>query len=333
MTKGFLNRDFFFKFCFTALLISNVSVFYFKNVNTGNKNREIEKKVKEFAFIPEGKVEAISYLSIQNRFGEVEFTKESPSPYPWIISSHGNLLAETKKIDTLLNNLNSLKIRRQIKADKISLKNYSMNNPYLVIKYLAPGLQIIKIKIGLINDLKKVAYIQHGQSKMIFEASYRSLSMFDNNFSSFANNYPFNFFSDHAKVIELRKGKKLIFSIEKSNDSWVFRKNKKRKLNLKKVQTWLSKLSKIKNDLILDKINAQQKKSLNNSKKPWKINKITVQTFEGKVYEYDLYFASKIIRQQNQPSRYVLYDKYRTFPIVLNEDTKKLLNISWRSFL
>lgn len=333
MENKFLNRDNFFLTCLLILIISNTSVFYLNFLKHSREQGKTKETIKEFSLLPGDQINSVTYLSIKNRFGLIEFLKESPSPFPWLITSHQNLLAETKKIKSLLTNLQGIKVKRQIKADQISIKNYSLDNPFLELSYLLSGQNISKLKIGLINDLKKVAYIQFGNSNTILEVTYRSLNFFDNNFSSFTSNYPLNFIDKNASKIELHNGPKHIFTIQKVNNVWISEAEKNQKLNNEKIMNWLEELSKIKNEIILDKITEQQKNILENSKQVWRRSKLVVHTSDEKIYEYDFYSTPNILEKENKKQdEFVLIDKYRAFPIILNQDAKKLLNITLRSF-
>ena len=328
-----LNKENIYNFFLGSLIIINLLVYYFKFYLEPNKEYKPQRKV-ELTLIPENNISTVSYLSVQNRFGLIEFLKESPSPYPWIISNHNNLLAETTKVENLLKSLQKIKIKRQIKGDQISLKNYSMEDPYLLINFLIPGLPLTKLKIGLVNDLKKVAYLQYGNSNMIYEASYRSLTLFDDNFSSFTNKSPFNFISTSATKVELTRNSKTQILIKKKAGQWYKEKKQGPILNQKKVEKWLNDIGKIKTEFILDRLSEKQKGIIEDAKKPWNRTKLIICTDEDSIFEYDLYLTPKILEKNKKRKRhYVLFDKFRAYPIVLKGEIKKLLKVTSRSFL
>jgi len=333
MKINLLNRDKFFLYSLIILLGLNGIIFYINFLKKNHQLNPTNISTPEFALLPQDKSELVNYLAIKNRFGTIEFTKESPSPFPWIMTSHQNLLAETGKVESMILNLEGIKIKRQIKADEISIKNYSIDNPFLEISYLLSGQSIKKIKIGLINDLKKVAYIQYKNSNIILEVSYRSFSLFDNNFSSFTNNYPFNFIKSSATKIELHRGAKKIFEIQKTEGNWATKDNNRKKLNNKKVNQWLEKLSMIRNQVILDQMSEKQISIINKSKQLWRRYKLVIQTKDEKIHEYDFYTTPRIMDKDNKKNGdFVLIDKYRAFPIILDNNAKKLLSITLRSF-
>ena len=325
----YIHRDNFFRICFIILLFSTLSIYYIRlqkneliNVNRG--------ETTDINIIPQDKIDQITYLSIKNRLGEIELIKESPSPFPWLIANHGNILADTNKVQSLVELLKFIKIKRQIKVDDISLKNYSMDNPFFTFDYLIPGHQIIRLKVGLINDLRNIAYIQHEQSQTIFEASYRSLSIFDNNFSYFANNGPFSFISEKAKRITLSRGNKPALEIERENENWILPKTN---FNKQKLELWLKSLNEIKTTIILDKVDEKINQRLNDSQKDWNKTTLTIETIDNNIYEYNLYLVKGISDDSKKnETDYVLYDKHRPFPVVLNQDAKKLLTVTMRSF-
>ena len=326
------RKEYIYNLFLGLLLISNSFVYYYKYYSSP---KEITKKDSpiELKLTPSNDISSISYISVKNRFGLIEFLKESSSPYPWMISSHNNLLAETKKIENLLTGLQNIRIKRQIKGDRISLKNYSMEDPYLVINFLAPGMPMTKIKIGLLNDLKKVAYLQYGNANMIYEASYSNLALFDDNFSSFTNNYPFSFIKSSASKIEIIVDKNTSLLIKKENGRWINPKNKNTLLDQTKVEQWISELELIKTGVILDKITEDQNSQIEKAKKPWNLTKFIVSTTNENVYEYDIYLAHQVLDNKNkQDANYVLFDKYRAFPIIIKGQIKKLLKVTPRSF-
>ena len=328
-----VSRDHFFRLILLGLFALNVTLVYIENAQQKLSLNNTSNSKKRFNLIPKGKISSIIYLSIKNRFGEIEFLKESPSPHPWLISTHNNLLADTKQVNQLLDNLDNIVIQRQIKADDFSIKNYSIDKPFLVISYLITGNPLAQLKVGLVNDLKKVAYIQYGQSQSIFEVSYRSFTQFNDSFSAFTNKNPLNFLSTDIKKIEISSSGKVTFSIKLKNQKWVFEKNDLT-LNQKKVRAWLKNLKKIRTTKILDKLNDLQKEKIDKAKNSWRRRKLTLHLKNNKLYEYDLFPVYNIGGKRKGKSSDLLFiDKFRPFPIILENKAKRLFKQSLKSLI
>ena len=327
------KRDHYFKVLLFILLLSNLILFGIQyQFNSKENIRNIAQK-KEFHLVPLENIQKMTYLSIINRSGQIELLKESPSLFPWMITSHGNILADTSRVKELMNLLSALKVKRQIKADLISIKNYSLDSPYLSISYLIPGLPITTMKIGLINDYKKVAYIKYDQSEHIYEASYKSLVEFDKKVSSFANVNPFKFSYENISSIHLQKGGNRILLLKKGESGWTLSSKKYTSSNGKKIKRWLDSLKEQKSIYILDKIGPKVAKLIDKHKKPWREYKMIFSNKLGNVFEFNIYPISNLDMIGNKKRvHYVLFDKFRSHPIVLDPKIKKLLSIKERSF-
>ena len=102
MKINLLNRDKFFLYSLIILLGLNGIIFYINFLKKNHQLNPTNISTPEFALLPQDKSELVNYLAIKNRIGTIEFTKESPSPFPWIMTSHQNLLAETGKVESML---------------------------------------------------------------------------------------------------------------------------------------------------------------------------------------------------------------------------------------
>ena len=316
-----INQSIFFTAVITLIFLF-VTHQYSKQTTKKETPKPQEKFIFNFSQINE-----IIEFSLKNKFGVNVFQKIDDPIYPWRIKSQKNIIPKKNKVTNLLSELKSLKIKNIIPLDEINYKNYSLDAPSYELILLIDGLNNVQLKVGLINRLKRSAFIQLNKDNYIYEVEFRRLNQLESRLQDFIDRTPLSFTEAKLASIKIKqKGKKTIkrLSINKKNNEW--RGTKTRVLDTDKVKSFIIKLQEIKSLAILDSLTSKEMEKLEKIRKKSSFvidfqfqNKQQLKVVISRATKLNISGIQKINK------KYVLWTENRPFPLLISENTKKIL--------
>tara|TARA_Y100000296_G_scaffold43385_1_gene49872 strand:- start:378 stop:1421 length:1044 start_codon:yes stop_codon:yes gene_type:complete len=240
-----------------------------------------------------GQILGVQQIILKNNLGTFHFEKTTQLPDTnWQMISPRSLPANTTLIKNILNDLNKVKIRNVHEMDAINISNYSLDNTSIEVTLIGSDEKSATLKFGLVNPLDNSTYVSLSDQQAIYHIDNIGMSLNTLNLGSFVDTRIFTFNPSEVNHLTIYKGTKergsVRFEIHKDNKtkSWSGRYSK----NLKNeaVLDYLSNLADLRSPLILDKINKDLEKEIENY-------------FEKPTYEVEIKTSSYTYTYQISP--------------------------------
>lgn len=245
---------------FTATLVVTalVTEFFRAPLKTDNISTEYTSLFKP------GELNQIKKLVFKNGLGEVTLQKDNSG---WNIAHPRSLEANTQTVAKIIKNIEGIKIKRIFSKDPINISNYSLNPPLISVKLTNTSGETFQIDHGLIDSITSSTYINHSDKDYIYQTALLEDSFERYDLSSFINSRVLTLASSdisELKIYRTQKGKKqiLVLGIKKDEGNWLGLKTG-RSLSSEKVEYYLSHLSALKSNLIMDQLTEKLEKGLN----------------------------------------------------------------------
>ena len=282
-----------------------------------------------------GQILGVQQLILKNNLGTFHFEKSSTDPdTPWVMISPRNLPANSGLLQTILNNLNTVKIKNVHEMDVINISNYSLDNTSIEVTLIGTNDKSTTLKFGLVNPLDNSTYVSLSDQQAIYHIDNIGTSLNTLDLGNFVDTRIFTF--DPSTVVDVMlyrgpaKDKKIALLAHKEKGNWVGQSHNI--LVNEKVQNFLSDLLDLRSPLILDRIDSTLQEEIESYlKKP--SYELVIKDSDGNEYNY---IVSGLIRSLSNIKlekwqHFIIKASNRTYPSIMNKKYNSIFNKNDRS--
>ena len=273
----------------------------------------------------------IKKLELKNSLGQFLFEKQSDDDTPWQIISPRNLPANGNRISLILDTLKQFKIKKIYSKDKINIANFSLDNPLLeVILEDEAGLKT-SLKLGLVNPIDNSTYAMLNTHQAIYHINAIPTPLSTWDLSNFVDSRIFTFNPKEIASVKVYRGPKVQIAFKLQEEGWKGKNG--HPLDPNKVFGFLSDMTNIRSNFILDKVNEKLDGQINKYLETPAF-KIEVEDKNKKLYTYNLsglvgnLDTLKLEKWQN----FLITATNRKYPYLLNRSMLKKLNRNEKGF-
>lgn len=216
---------------------------------------QMPDNIGQFVIYNPSEIASINRLQFENQLGSVELEKRSDNNL-WNLSKPRLLRANMETVQNILQALLDIKVLKIIRVDPINISHYSLDKPSLKITITnTEGKQQI-MEFGFINPIDGSTYLKHSDHNDIFHIKAPSISLPSLVLTDFINSKIVPVAIEDIKQIQIFKGSikqnQIHLSLSKVNEEW--QGVNQRLLSTTKVKDFLTQLTELKTQTILDRI-------------------------------------------------------------------------------
>ncbi|WP_127716999.1 DUF4340 domain-containing protein [Halobacteriovorax sp. HLS] len=296
------------------------------------KNTELSRY--QLLIKPE-QVDQIQTIELKNRLGE--FTLSKSNAQTWSLTSPRNLPSSQDTIQTILDNLKEIRIRKILPKDAINISNYSLDTPQMKVKLKYFGGKESELSVGLVNPIDKSTYVTLSNQEAIYRVDSLKGSLESLNLASFIDSKIFTQKIGSIKQFKIYKGKipstTTRLHLSKDKETWLI--DSKKQVDPASVIPYLEEVLELKSSLILDKrtekLDSFIERYLGNPQ-----YSLEIETDKGKVFYEISYLLNTIpdtkmekrqtflIKASNRPHPYVIEKNHMNIFYKTEKSFKKL---------
>lgn len=256
-------------------------------------------------------IKNLNLVKVSNSLGDFEIIRKNNRW--WITNQEKNYFANEIVVEKMLNSLSKIKVERLHKNNTLNRNYFSLSTPIFKI-----FLNDQEFQFGLVNSIDDSTYLTFPSSQNIYQ-----IEVFDFDFPSIGLNeilYTKLFLSNprEIKTLKLVINNRDVLSIKLEGNTWFDKRG--RKLNEKKVNTFLIDLFSNKSDIVVDENKEGVYKEIDKvlKKPPYELVYTTV---KGKKYKYSFSYPVRSLPSLNLERRknIVLKSNLDYYPIVIEK--------------
>lgn len=210
------------------------------------------------SLFPGDKLTNLSEIALTNRIGTFRFEKLDGQP--WELIYPRKFPANIPTLNTIINSLQNIKIRKVYQKDPINMANFSLDAPLLEITIIEKDGKKSKLQIGLINPIDNSTYAMISTQKAIYHIDALKHPMSGLDLADFIDSHIFTFNPLKTASLKIYRGNKsqnaVQLQLKKTPKGWAGKNG--RPLQNEKVIDYLTKLRNLKSNFILDKSSVKQ---------------------------------------------------------------------------
>ncbi len=273
----------------------------------------------------------INSLLFKNKFGQFLFERElindSHTNYSqWRLHSPRELPAKNNVLHSLFKALGQIKVKKIHQYEPINISSFSLDNPLVNLELNTPN-ETIKIHFGLINPIDNSAYMSIVGRKTIYQIESLKFPLESFDLTSFVESKIFHIPIEQITKVSVFKQKRNSATLELIKKGAIWTDDKAREISTERVKDFLTELTKIRSQIILDRQNDKVKEQITSEKE----NPIyTVEVEMGKISKkYVITNPIKSISDYKIESKknILIFSSEEKHPYVVKRDILKFFEI------
>ncbi len=275
----------------------------------------------------------LSKIVFKNSLGIFHLNKSKDQVIsPWELKFPRDLPARKETIKSIINSLQSLKIRKIYKRDAINISNFSLNPPLMELKITDQEKNQMQIELGLVDSITNSTYIALKDQDIIYQIDSISFPLEKIDLSDFIETKIFSTPPKEIKTFKLfqrvgrtRKIRKISISKDKQN---VWKNSRGQKFNSSSSIEVLNKFLNLKSTIILDEVTEKLEKKIERyTKSP--LYSIIIRERKGSEIEYKV---SSLITslpgiKMEKGQYFIVKASNRKFPFLVHKDSYSIFSL------
>jgi hypothetical protein len=331
----FLNRHHAALWIFTGMIMINllglfVAEFFQRPVSS-------VREINQYRILFKGdELKLTNKITLTNKLGTYEFTKDNDQTFPWKITLPRKMIASQAPIQSMLQTLESIRIRKIHDYDPINASNFSLENPLTEIKleFEDKNHKPLSISFGLTNPIDGSSYLYIPQNNAIYH-----VDALENKFENMdliqlveAKAFLFNpnrILSFSLSRVNKGQNNRPLLQIVRKEKEWVDQYDSP--LIAERVVELFKEFSNIRSPIILDHLDDEQRKT---EVAEYQQNPIFVVEFKDVDENVSRYYVSDLINHQWQDLKverrqwFFVFPEGKTFQYLLPKDMQKFFNFN-----
>lgn len=212
--------------------------------------------------IQENVLNSLKTIDYKNSLGEYKLALEENNE--WYLTSPRKMPASTKSIEGLTSKLKSISLFSIHNKDSLNLRNFSLDEPPIIVNLTTKLDEEITIKLGLHNPINNTTYISISNKELIYQVNldhnyFQNLSM-----SNVINPYIFKEKLKDIDSIDIYRYKQKESSnrFTRNDNNWTSKRYKS--FDIAKLEAKINKILLVKSHMIVDSRNPELETLINN---------------------------------------------------------------------
>ena len=329
LQKSFLSSWLLIFFAFSLAIAAGISQLFQAPVNNDSTTSSYQS-----LFQP-GQILGLKEMVLKNSLGEFHFERaDNNTTTPWAMISPRRFPANSKLINSIVNDLDKIKIRNVHQFDAINVSNYSLDEPSLEVTLINNDKKKTILRFGLVNPIDNSTFVTLSNQKAIYHIDNIKHSLGNLDLTSFVNTKLLTLEPSSISFLSITRNLKdrikTTLTIKQNKKGWEGRNSKP--LEAQRVKLYFQTLGSLKSNVILDKVTDEQQKEISRYfEKPLYL--VNIKKSNGKVEKYEI---SPLIRSlpglKLEKWKNVLFRSTNSqFVYVLGKDMLKYFNRSERN--
>lgn len=277
----------------------------------------------------------VNKISLSNRLDTFHLERSQEEKSSWKLTFPRELPANKLTIDKIFNALKLIKIEKVYSQDPIHISHFDLDNPLMKITLFDDTKKSETLQLGLINPIDNSAYIMLLESDLIYQVVDLDLSLIKFDLGDFIDSRIFTPSLDSISSVRIFRGNKKLGSVslqvKSEKGEWIGKNGKE--LNRDKINDYLTKLSKLKSNFILDK---RSEKLENRLKKTLTRPLYTIE-IEDRNNNTFTYLVSSVISslpdiKMEKRQNFIITASNRKHPYLMNKEYLNLFGKTQRTF-